>query len=314
MIPQLKAVLSSKAAEWGLPANGDWSFLVHNNYQPTCSTFNVLWFHRKDSYPRAVTKVCRQQDVLSREFQSLQAIYPLAQSHVPRPLDLQHADGFWLLWMAGVPGTRMPRRSNYPLSTMISIVDMLTAIHRGAREMVMEPTPDRYASLVANPLEALSGFGGSTAVGEGCAAALKATSGPWINSVAIIPQHGDIFVDNVLCHKGEWHVVDWETFGAIDLPFYDLLTLLLSMLRASGDTPDRLDPKLVRQVPFLVHRYARALELPVCLVPVLLPLTMANWFYLHWVHRHKVAMEVMYSAADKYFQHKQRWDEIFVGG
>src|ERR1035437_2762109 len=115
MIEDCKRILSTRAAEWGLPPGGEWSFLFHNNYQPTGSgsNINLLWFHRDEPFPRAVTKMPRDQSTLAREFQNLQAVYPLAPRHVPRPMHLGEADGFGMLWMEGVPGRRIPPGRRY---------------------------------------------------------------------------------------------------------------------------------------------------------------------------------------------------------
>src|ERR1035437_5871900 len=129
MIEDWKRILSTSAAEWGLPAGGEWNFLFHNNYQPTGSTINLLWFHRNEQFPRAVTKMCRDEGILAREFRNLQEVYPLAPRYVPRPMHLGDADGFGMLWMEGVPGRRIPPGRRYPASMLTESVDMLVSIH-----------------------------------------------------------------------------------------------------------------------------------------------------------------------------------------
>jgi thiamine kinase-like enzyme len=45
-----------------------------------------------------------------------------------------------------------------------------------------------------------------------------------------LPQHGDFCVDNLLVRPdGRIVVIDWEEFGAVRLPAYDLLTLFASV-------------------------------------------------------------------------------------
>jgi aminoglycoside phosphotransferase (APT) family kinase protein len=312
MIGMWKTILCARAAEWGLPSDGNWNFLLHNNYHPTSSTFNVLWFHEKDRFPRAVTKIGRQEATLAREFESLQTVYKLAGAHVPRPLHVENTDGFWMLWMTGVPGLRIPRRSSYPAPMLISMVNMLASIHHSLARPSGESKPDRHERMVTKPLEALAAWGPSADVRAGCMAVAEAASTAWVQSLPVIPQHGDLFLDNVLRHGQQWYVVDWETFAAVDLPFYDLLTLLRSALRASGDTLQHLNRGLVRQVPILVEQYALRLGLPVSLVQNLLPLTIANWFYLHWLEGRRPIMEAMYTDIENYFKNKGAWDEVFV--
>src|ERR1035437_2561221 len=128
MIEDWKRILSTSAAEWGLPADGEWNFLFHNNYQPAGSTINLLWFHRNDRFPRAVTKMCREPDILEREFRNLQAVHRLAPSCAPRPLHLGCAGEFWMLWMEGVPGSRIPTRRHYPISMLTPALDAIASI------------------------------------------------------------------------------------------------------------------------------------------------------------------------------------------
>lgn len=311
MICQWKRILLTRAAEWDMPVGVEWSFLLHNNYHPNSASFNVLWFCQEERFPRAVAKVCPQENVLRREFENLTCVYPLARGCVPKPLHLELVDGLWMLWMAGVPGLRVSSRRNYSPSELTPVVDMLASIHRAVQSGAEACSPDRHARMVAEPLDAVIRFGASAAVRAGCTALAEVSSALWINALPVIPQHGDLFLDNVLRHRNQWHVVDWETFGAIDLPFYDLLTLLVSVLRASGEIQGRSSPKLSGQVPVLIGRYARALQLPVSLVKVLLPLTLANWFYLHWLEGRMATMERMYGALEHYFEHNDIWEGIF---
>ena len=311
-VERWKTILSAKAAKWGMPAGDEWRCLLHNNYHPTVATINVLWFHQDEYYPRAFTKV-RKEDVLIREFKKLEAIHQAAGDYVPKPLSVDKVDGVWMLWMAGVPGSRIPPRKTYRRAELVSIIDMLSSIHGAVKKSSGEHGSERHACMVAKPLEALIQFGDSTIVREGCAELVQSHSVAWMNALPVIPQHGDLFLDNILRHEDRLYVVDWEYFGVVDLPFYDLLTLLFSMLRVSGETPDSFDPELVQQVPFLVERYARSLGLPVSLMAELLPLLMANWFYLYWVEGKEPMAAKAYRTIAAYFMNRRAWGEIFVG-
>ena len=106
--------------------------------------------------------------------------------------------------------------------------------------------------------------------------------------------------------------VNWESFGIIDLPFYDVLTLLLSFLRASGPSPEQWSPALCKQIPMLLKRYAGALQLTTSALDTLLPLTLLNRFYLHWVEKTTPAAAAMYSELDHYFEHTSFWNDVFL--
>jgi hypothetical protein len=226
-------------------------------------------------------------------------------------MHLGDADGFGMLWMEGVPGRRIPPGRRYSASMLATSVDMLISIHRALNKGLEGVAADRHARMVAAPLDAVLQCGGPT-VRDGCLALLETATAGWLQILPAIPQHGDLFLDNVLRYREECHIVDWENYGAIDLPFHDLLTLLLSFLRASASAPEEWDPDLKKVIPSLIERYARGLNLPASTVSVLLPLTLANWFYLHWIEG-RAAAAVMYRAIDHYFEHTGYWQKVFLG-
>jgi Ser/Thr protein kinase RdoA (MazF antagonist) len=133
--------------------------------------------------------------------------------------------------------------------------------------------------MIVAPLDSVLQFAGPT-VRDGCLALLETATAGWLQTLPVVPQHGDLFLDNVLRYREEYHIVDWDSFGEIDLPFHDLVTLLFSFLHGSG-APEGWNRDLKKQIPFLVERYARRMQLPASMVSVLLPLTLANQLYLH---------------------------------
>lgn len=311
MIDHCKRTLLARASEWQLPVDGKWTFLFHNNYQPSGSSINLLWFHGNEPFPNAVAKICRSAHLLEREGRSLTTAHRAVGKHVPRPLDFYSAEGFWVLWMSGVPGFRVPPRRRYARAELIGAVDMVVSIHGALKSEHPEGCSDRHERMVAKPLKAVAEFGNSPAVRAGCAALAEATAGSYLRGLPVIPQHGDLFLDNVLHFRDQWHVVDWESFGAVDLPFYDLLTLLLSVLGTFGELPANVDGKVVQQIPFLAERYATGIGLPETLISTLLPLTLVNRFYLNWIEKRDRLTDRLYRGIEGFFTHKQTWDEIF---
>ena len=307
MIGQWKAFLLEKTAEWDLPKRGDWTFLLNNNYHPHCSNLNLLWFHNGGEFPRVVTKLFREPQLPQREFENLKQAYPSAAAWVPKPLHFGRQGEFCALWMEGVPGLRF-RASNGPVQ-LRSLIEMLASMHRAFRTTEMKP--ERYRRVVSKPIETVAQFGESAAVRSGCEILMARTSADWVQSLPVIPQHGDLVFSNVLLFRGQWHVVDWESFGVIDLPFYDLFTLLLSLLRAHGETPEHWDASLMKQVPALIGQYALALELSSTDAPLLLALTLANWFHLQWSDGRREFTNLMYKMIQHYFEHREAWESIF---
>ncbi len=311
VIGRWRAFLLERAAQWGLPDGGTWSCLFSNNYQPHYSSICLLWFHDGDEFPQVVSKLYREPAILEREFRNLTRVHASAPALVPKPLHFGQQDEFWTLWMEGVPGWRIHPK-DVSSATLRSLIAMVTSLHSAVLESSSRPNPDRYRQIVTDPLATVARYGDSASVKAGCAGVAAGTSAEWVRSLAVIPQHGDLFFSNVLAHRGQWRVVDWESFGTIDFPFYDVFTLLLSLLRPGGDTPEQWDAALLKHVPGLMASYARALGLSSTDIPLLLPLTLANWFHLQWTDGRQEFCGHMYKTIQHYFEHPDVWARAFL--
>jgi aminoglycoside phosphotransferase (APT) family kinase protein len=310
MIGRLKACLLARSGEWGLPQSAEWSFLFYNNYHPHCSDMDVLWFHNQENYPRLVTKMSREPERLRGEFASLRQVHAAAPKWTPRPLDFCAEGPFWTLWMQGVPGARFTGR---PAGAVLSsMVETIAGIHAAVRSPKTGAQPDRFRSSVAEPLRVLSEFGPALAVPEGCRRLLAAAGPERFQTLPVIPQHGDLYDGNLLRHSGGWYVVDWESFGMVDLPAYDLYTLLLSLLLADGQTCRQWRPELAARIPGLVKLYGERLELSEADLAMMLPLTLANWFYVHWRDGRASFLKRMYPTIADYFENREQWETVFL--
>lgn len=311
MTGQCKAFLLANAAGWNMPATKDWSFLLYNNYHPHCTTINLLWFHDAGEFPQVVTKLFHAPELPMREFENLKRVYNSAPDWIPRPLHFGFCDPFWMLWMEGVPGSQFSPHHNHAPAVLRSITHVIASLHRAVRGNAGGGEVNRHRLMVSAPLRTLAEFGSSAVVRSGCARVGEMASVEWLASLPVIPQHGDLFVSNVLSHRGKWRVIDWESFGAIDLPCYDLLTLMLSLLRDAGETPDLWKPALVKQMPGLVESYCKALDISGVDIGLLLSLTLANWFHLQWTDGRKKFADSMYRTIERYFEHQNSWEEVF---
>jgi hypothetical protein len=77
------------------------------------------------------------------------------------------------------------------------------------------------------------------------------------------------------------------------------------------DTPDQWAPSLTAQMPGLVAGYARRLNLRTADIPVLMPLSLANWFHLQWSDGRAEFAARMYQSIRHYFEHPAAWNKIF---
>jgi len=308
MISEWKACLAGNAAQWGMPESGDWRFLLYNNYHPHCSDMDLFWFHNGGTYPRAVTKILREPTRGEREFANLRQVYAFASEWVPRPLHFGPQGRFWTLWMEGVPGA--PFQGSLTPEVLQSMTAAVSGIHRALIGTAVK-SEGRWQRVVAAPLESLAAFGDAAAVREGCDRIRARASAEWLDGVPEIPQHGDLYAGNLLVDGDRWRVVDWEGFGLTDLPAYDLYTLLLSLLRPDGHGPAEWNARLMQQMPSLVEAYGKRIGLAAGDMPVLLTLTLANWFYLQWRDGRTEFSERLYRTIQDHFEHEASWERVF---
>jgi len=311
MISQWRSFLEAKLDEWNLPANGHWNFLFVNNYGLLTSNIVLLWFHNEDKFPRVATKLCSEKRILKREFESLEQVHPCAPGLVPKPLDFGQQGGFWALWMEGAPGSS-PLPQDYTPERLQLLTQTLASMHQAIRDQGKPLSPERFRRMVLDPLDTIARVGQAASVRKGCADLRARISAEWMDSLPVIPQHGDLFSGNLLSDGDRWHIVDWESFGTVDFPFYDLLTLLVSRLTTQGQTVERWDPVLVKHVPELVESYAAKLGLSPAAVSLLLPLTLANWCHLQWCDGRKPFVDRMYKTIQQYFESADQWQRVFI--
>ena len=110
--------------------------------------------------------------------------------------------------------------------------------------------------------------------------------GEWPSVPAMIPQHGDFFLNNLMSHRNQWRIVDWESYRMIDLPFYDLLTFVISVLRNVGELPESWRP--------------------------FLPLALANWFHPRWVDGWRECTAKVYKTIQHSFEHEDFGEVAFL--
>jgi hypothetical protein len=312
MRQEYEAFLREHAREWNLPPGETWKLMVYNNYQPNYSTVNLLWFEGANGFPCVVTKAFRGAQAPRREFASLQRIYAAAPAYVPRPLHLGELASFWALWMEGVPGFPLTGTDTHPHAVLKSLTDTVAGFHAALAAVAGGESDDRYQRTVLAPLEAIAAFQDDPSIRGHCARLRDRITTDWLATLPVVPQHGDLYFNHMLRYRGQWRIIDWETFGVIDLPLYDIVTLLFSLLRTRNEMPDRWSAGMVRHVPSLIRRYTAQIGLHETDVRLLLPLTLLNWFYIQWLDGRKEFISWMYRAIRHYFDHVELWENVFV--
>ena len=311
MISRWRNFLQERLEEWKLPTSGEWTFLFMNIYHPAGSNIDILWFHDGGAFPLVVTKLCREERILRWEFENLTRVHSCAADWAPKPLRLEKQGDFWALWMKGVPGsTFLPRE--YRPAVLKSLADTLASMHGAIRDHGGWSSPNRYDRMVKEPIENVAQFNNVASIAAGCAQLRTQLSPEWVASLPVIPQHGDLCQGNLLLDGDKWHVVDWENFGRVDMPLFDLISLLYAMLRGKGETPEIWDPVLVSEVPGLMASYTRKMGSDPADVSRMLPLTLIIWFHLQWRDGRQQFAGQIHKAIQHYFEHRELWEKVFV--
>jgi hypothetical protein len=309
MLAAWKEFLLKSLADWKIPADGEWRPLLHNNYHSHYRGINLLWFRGREAFPSVVTKLHSERSIIEHEFSNLRAVHASCPDCSPRPLHCGPTGDHWALWMTGVPGNRFPM-GDCSRGTFESVADTIIALHRGIRRQRNSADDSRHRRMVLEPLKTVADFGRSPVVQDGCRRLAGTISGDWADSLPVVPQHGDLYVGNLLSDRNHWHIVDWESFGSIDLPLYDLLTFCLSVLRAGSNAADQWRSPMVRHASRTIKRYCEAFDLSPEDSRKLLPLTLANWFHLQWTDGRQEFSRELYKSIDHYFRCQNLWEKI----
>lgn len=163
MIGIWKGFLLDKSAEWGVPAGGEWTFVIHNNYEPHCfrGNLNVMWFCNGGNFPRVVVKFCEDPVRLKKEFENMRSAHEVAPAIVPTPFHFGPQGRLWGLWMEGVPGAVLMGKEAYAPDVLYSMVEMVASLHAAVRPNPEKLAKERYRDIVLEPLEALAQLGSS---------------------------------------------------------------------------------------------------------------------------------------------------------
>jgi len=310
MIKKHKNFLIEMSARWGLTLTKPLKFFIYNNYHPHCTNIDIFWFHAKGKFPCVVTKLSRDRTPLEREYENLKKVFARGLACVPRPLYCGPSGEFHTLWMTGVPGFQIKSGDKRVGKYLDGLVDAIIDLHGRLRSSDSGFDRKRITRFVDEPLETVSKYGTSDAVQRCCRSLQQYFSNLSTDRIPVILQHGDLFIGNVLRDGRQYYFVDWETFGLVDLPFYDLFTFFASFLSGFGDNPEHWPECITKQLPRLIRKYANHLGLlPINPVPFF-RLTLVNWFHiLHLDGRQEVARQ-RYEFIERYLENEHLWQAM----
>jgi hypothetical protein len=158
---------------------------------------------------------------LDREFRGLSAGHAAMPRHVPRPLGFATRGRHEVLVTEGVSHEPLVPGREHEWHAMFER-DLTVFLAAGARHFRASPSDH-----AVNVQEALREAG--DAIGWAGWRGYWDRVDPLITRLPRIPQHGDLAMNNIAIAGGGLVFFDWEDFGLVDLPGFDLAVALLSL-------------------------------------------------------------------------------------
>lgn len=115
-----------------------------------------------------------------------------------------------------------------------------------------------------------------------------------LDSIGAAPQHGDFVSNNIGTRKSRLVVYDWEDFGKVSLPGFDLCTFAISLLNDGMADADGLTPDGVRgdSLGMLVNPACAALNLDVDQFWRLIPLYLLTFLHLKQGYGSRIRLRI----------------------
>jgi hypothetical protein len=178
----------------------------------------LFFLKRGDHYLVKVGLLTR----LDREFRGLTAAYGAMPTNVPEPLRLATCRSYQVLVTRGIRHRQLlPLRGAADVDVFEKgIASFLATGARAFRRSERAVSSGGLREALARASE-LVGWRGWEAYWEGIRSLAE--------RLPPILQHGDFAVNNIGVREGALVFFDWEDFGEIDLPGFDVAVLLLSL-------------------------------------------------------------------------------------
>ena len=274
----------------------------HQNGRKQANQSVYLFFLPRERFPSAVGKVGfdhASAAYLERERKGLECVRSLTKGQLPgsfpHPLLSREVAGRRFLLQSAIrgekisswftPGSRMSSRCSNLLAWAADWTAALGRTSRGEASALVPVWTEEFTRK-------LDRTGKSRALLEGAARQVWDGCGGSFPSVLA---HGDFCGENILEHRGQFGVIDWELCDEISLPTYDVLGLCLwIVVRREGHLEadpfgalERLlkgDDPLDRALRSLLGSYTRKMGLPWEILPSLLALSWAGFCLMRFHH------------------------------
>jgi len=248
------------------------AYSLYNNRGGATSSILVFGFTAGKARPAVTVKLSRDRERALREYTALGRLAPKLPQRVPKPYLMGECRGWTFLAMEGMAGRSVAAAKISRFLTLI--MEVLVALHREGDEGPM--THAEVATEIEGPLRAFErDYASGPTELEGLCEAVK-TDLAGLKDVPLprVAQHGDFTLGNLLAGpKRSVVVVDWEEFGQIRTPAYDLSVLFSNLPRRDPFAKRRLRKAWFRTLA----AYAAATGLNPRWLSVLVPVSMMRF-------------------------------------
>jgi aminoglycoside phosphotransferase (APT) family kinase protein len=239
MIEDIVAQVARTPGADGLLAGGPLSYCLYNNPGGRTSSILVFGFAPGLRRPAMVVKLFRDRERASREYSALTRLAPRLPGRVPTPFLTGERLGWGFLAMEGVAGEPIPA-AGLP-RYLEAIVALMATVRQEMDDGVMSEAD--IATEIEAPLTTFERdyAGGRTTLEGLCRIVAEHLGSLRHIELPRVVQHGDFSLGNLLAGpRGTVVVLDWEEFGRVRMPGYDLAVLFSNLPRRNPFADRRL--------------------------------------------------------------------------
>jgi hypothetical protein len=230
-------------------------------------------FEKPSSY--IVVKVSKSPD-LQREFKCQAAAFSALPEYVPEPLAFGEFKGLFLLASRGVPHVRLTMRSVRHTARRLCI-----GIGEYVRRSAIAFASSEPHSEHVEELERVIGDWQDPELAAALRSYIRRLDLERLRLLPHARQHGDLVANNIGLTRRTLVIFDWEDFGRVQLPGFDIALLLMSLLDFDAIRLEHwFERKDSRELDDIVTGAAECLGISRSMLWMWLPMYLAHFLYL----------------------------------
>jgi len=231
---------------------------MYNNFDYTTSSILLFLFCEYKKKPDVVVKLCQKKYIIEKEFDNLVAINNSLPGLSPVPLFRENFDEFGVLGMKSVSGKSIVSWQER-IASLPEIVDRLIKFHHCMQNGVLDQ------AQLSERFQKINKLCEELTLSRECVENLI-TANATLKQYFLpeIPQHCDLCFNNILKDNASIFFLDWEDFGNVSMPAYDLFCLISSFcFSGQSESVNRFfkDTVLVENIRQCIRKYFDAFGL-----------------------------------------------------